>query len=46
MNGLLILSDIHGNHEALQAVLEDAHGRYDRIVCLGDLAGYGAEPTR
>ena len=42
----LILSDIHANQEALQAVLEDARGRYDRIVCLGDLAGYGAEPNQ
>jgi predicted phosphodiesterase len=41
----LIVSDIHGNREALEAVLADAHGRYDRIVCLGDLAGYGADPN-
>ena len=41
----LILSDIHGNYEALQAVLEDARGRYDSILCLGDLVGYGAEPN-
>lgn len=42
----LILSDIHGNYEALEAVLGDARGRYDRIVCLGDLVGYGADPNR
>ena len=42
----LILSDIHGNYEALEAVLEDARGRYDRILCLGDLVGYGADPNR
>ena len=42
----LIVSDIHGNYEALEAVLEDARGRYDRIVCLGDLVGYGADPNR
>lgn len=41
----LILSDIHGNHEALGAVLEDARGRYNRILCLGDLVGYGADPN-
>jgi predicted phosphodiesterase len=41
----LILSDIHANLEALQAVLEDARGRYDRILCLGDLVGYGADPN-
>jgi predicted phosphodiesterase len=41
----LILSDIHGNLEALEAVMADAQGRYDRIVCLGDLVGYGADPN-
>lgn len=41
----LILSDIHGNLEALQAVLADAEGKYDRILCLGDLVGYGADPN-
>lgn len=41
----LIVSDIHGNREALEAVLADAQGHYDRIVCLGDLAGYGADPN-
>jgi len=41
----LIVSDIHANREALEAVLADAHGLYDRIVCLGDLAGYGADPN-
>jgi predicted phosphodiesterase len=41
----LILSDIHANLEALEAVLADAQGRYDRILCLGDLVGYGADPN-
>lgn len=41
----LIVSDIHGNREALEAVLKDAHGQYDRIVCLGDIVGYGADPN-
>jgi predicted phosphodiesterase len=41
----LILSDIHGNLEALQAVLASAAGHYDRILCLGDLVGYGADPN-
>lgn len=41
----LIVSDIHANREALEAVLADARGQYDRIVCLGDLAGYGADPN-
>lgn len=42
----LIISDIHANREALEAVLEDAEGRYDQILCLGDLVGYGADPNR
>ncbi|MFO0904475.1 MAG: metallophosphoesterase family protein [Pirellulales bacterium] len=40
-----IISDIHGNLEALQAVLADidAQGIRD-IVCLGDIVGYGPNP--
>ena len=41
----LILSDIHGNREALEAVLNHSCGRYHQIVCLGDLVGYGADPN-
>lgn len=41
----LILSDVHANQEALHAILEDARGEYDKILCLGDLVGYGAEPN-
>jgi predicted phosphodiesterase len=40
----LILSDIHANWEALQAVLARAQSSYDRIVCCGDVVGYGADP--
>ena len=40
-----LLSDIHGNLEALQAVLRDAQQRADAIVCLGDVVGYGADPV-
>jgi predicted phosphodiesterase len=40
----LILSDIHANWEALQAVLADAESEYDRILCCGDVVGYGADP--
>ena len=40
-----ILSDIHGNLEALQAVLEDvARHRVEAIYCLGDVVGYGPNP--
>jgi predicted phosphodiesterase len=40
-----ILGDIHGNREALHSVLErlDACG-VERIVCVGDLVGYNADP--
>jgi predicted phosphodiesterase len=41
----LILSDIHANWEALQAVLEHARGKYDQTLCCGDLIGYGADPN-
>lgn len=42
----LIVSDIHGNADALLAVMEDArkHGDIETILCLGDIAGYAAEP--
>ena len=41
----LILSDIHANWEAFQAVLDSASGDYDRLICLGDIVGYGANPN-
>ena len=40
----LILSDLHSNLEALQAVLAAAEGAYDHVVCCGDLVGYGPDP--
>jgi hypothetical protein len=40
----LILSDSHGNKFGLQAVLESGRP-YDRIICLGDVVGYGAHPN-
>src|SRR3990172_8812750 len=40
----LILSDIHSNWEALQTVIETAAGAYDRVICCGDLVGYGPDP--
>ncbi len=40
-----ILSDIHGNLEALDAVLADLEEyEPERIICLGDLIGYGPDP--
>ena len=41
----LILSDIHSNREALDTVVADARGRYDQVLCLGDIVGYGADPN-
>jgi predicted phosphodiesterase len=41
----LLLSDIHANIDALDAVLDDAKdARTDGVLVLGDLVGYGAEP--
>lgn len=40
---LLLLSDIHGNYEALQAVLEVPH---DKAMCLGDIVDYGPDPDK
>ncbi len=44
----LILSDIHGNLEALEAVLAAAAhaGGYDQLWNLGDIVGYGASPNQ
>ncbi len=43
---LMIFSDIHGNLEALQTVLNDAAKRkVHRSICLGDLVGYGPFPN-
>jgi diadenosine tetraphosphatase ApaH/serine/threonine PP2A family protein phosphatase len=41
----LILSDLHANLEALQAVLGHASGLYDKALCCGDLIGYGGDPN-
>lgn len=41
-----LLSDIHGNREALDACLASlAEERCDRVVVLGDLVGYGPDPV-
>lgn len=41
-----VLTDIHANREAFEAVLADvaAHG-VDRLALLGDIVGYGADPA-
>jgi predicted phosphodiesterase len=45
MTRYLVLSDIHANMEALDAVLGAAAGQWDAAIVLGDLVGYGAEPN-
>jgi predicted phosphodiesterase len=42
---ILVLSDLHANATALDAVLAAAEGRWDVCVCLGDVVGYGPDPT-
>jgi len=42
---LAVISDIHSNLEALTAVFEEIENRdIDKIVCLGDIVGYGPNP--
>ncbi|MEO1617845.1 MAG: metallophosphoesterase family protein, partial [Planctomycetota bacterium] len=41
-----IISDVHGNLEALTAVLDAIESLgIERIVCLGDIVGYGPNPV-
>lgn len=40
----LIISDVHANLTALDAVLRDA-APFDRVWCLGDVVGYGPDPN-
>ncbi|MGJ5079616.1 metallophosphoesterase family protein [Bradyrhizobium sp. HKCCYLS3013] len=42
---LAIFTDIHANRQAFAACLEVARARgADRLICLGDIVGYGADP--
>jgi diadenosine tetraphosphatase ApaH/serine/threonine PP2A family protein phosphatase len=41
---ILVISDIHANYTAFEAVLGDA-GPADEVWCLGDLVGYGPDPN-
>src|SRR5215216_1845873 len=46
MNSVAIITDIHGNLPALQAVLRRIDElRVDRVYCGGDLVGYGPHPN-
>ena len=42
---VLIISDVHANAVALEAVLDDASDQFDAVWCLGDLVGYGPAPN-
>lgn len=43
---LALISDIHANQEALEAVLKDSEAQgVDRVHCLGDVIGYGSNPV-
>ena len=42
-----ILSDVHSNPDALERALEDAREHAaEKVVCLGDVVGYGPDPAR
>jgi predicted phosphodiesterase len=41
---ILLLSDVHANLTALDAVIKDA-GDFEQVWCLGDVVGYGPEPN-
>jgi diadenosine tetraphosphatase ApaH/serine/threonine PP2A family protein phosphatase len=41
---ILVISDIHANYTALEAVIQDA-GEVNEVWCLGDLVGYGPDPN-
>jgi predicted phosphodiesterase len=41
---VLVISDVHANYTALEAVLKNA-GQVDETWCLGDLVGYGPDPN-
>ena len=40
-----VISDVHSNIEALTAVFSDMEeAAIERVICLGDIVGYGADP--
>ncbi len=40
-----LLSDVHSNLEALQAVIADLPDTVEAVLCLGDMVGYGPDPN-
>jgi len=43
---ILVLSDLHANITALEAALRAASGHWDVAMCLGDVVGYGPDPSQ
>jgi len=41
----LVVSDIHANMSGFETALRESQGRWDRVVCLGDVVGYGPDPN-
>lgn len=41
----LVLSDIHANLTALETSLAESEGKWDKVICLGDVVGYGPDPN-
>lgn len=47
MNSIAIISDIHGNYQALKAVIDDINKKgINSIICLGDIIGKGINSRR
>ena len=42
---ILVISDIHANLTAFEAVLAEARNEWDQVWCLGDVVGYGPDPN-
>lgn len=42
---ILVISDIHANLAAFEAVLQDSQGEWEQMWFLGDLVGYGPDPN-
>jgi predicted phosphodiesterase len=43
----LVVSDLHSNAEALRAVVNRVRRKkFQRVICLGDFVGYGAQPNQ
>ncbi|MHC5009063.1 MAG: metallophosphoesterase family protein, partial [Planctomycetota bacterium] len=41
-----VISDVHSNLQALRVVMDHIDSQeVDRIICLGDILGYGPSPV-